>query len=269
VAVDHYENFPVASWLVPSRLRGAVVAIYRFARTADDIADEGDALPAARLAALEHHERMLDRIERGERPAQAPFDALADAVREHSLDVGLLRALLSAFRQDVVKQRYANYAELDDYCTRSANPVGRLLLQLYGEGGSESLQQADAVCTGLQLANFWQDVAIDWAKGRVYLPQDELARFGVSERHIASGTCDNGWQALMQFQTARAAGLLARGKPLARRLPMRLALELRMVIAGGSRICARIDAVHGDVFRHRPQLGRRDWTAMSLAALRR
>src|SRR5580765_3766259 len=132
VSVDHYENFPVASWLVPPRLRGAVVAIYAFARGADDIADEGDATPAQRLAALDHYMAMLGRIERGEQPVEPPFGSLARAIRTHALPLAPLRALLSAFRQDVVKTRYADFAEVADYCARSANPVGRLLLHLYG-----------------------------------------------------------------------------------------------------------------------------------------
>lgn len=267
--VDHYENFPVASWLVPASLRGAIVAIYWFARGADDIADEGDAEPAARLAALDHYATMLDRIAAGARPAEAPFAALSDAVREHALPLPLLHALLSAFRQDVLKSRYADYAEICDYCTRSANPIGRLLLHLYGVTDEASLKRSDAICAGLQLANFWQDIAVDWAKDRVYLPADDMRRFGVSERHIADATCDASWQRLLAFEVDRARALLRDGRPLARTLPLRLRLELRMVVAGGLRILKRIDDVRGDVFRHRPVLTAGDWSALSLAALRR
>jgi squalene synthase HpnC len=269
VPVDHYENFPVASWLVPARLRGAIVAIYAFARGADDIADEGDATLSARLAGLDHYAAMLDRIAAGERPAEAPFAALADAVHAHALPCALLYALLSAFRQDVLKARYADYGELCDYCTRSANPIGRLLLHLYGVSDVASLSRSDAICTGLQLANFWQDVAVDWAKQRVYLPADDMLRFGVTEQHIAQANCDGAWQRLLAFEVDRARALLHSGRPLARALPLRLKLELRMVVAGGLRILERIDAVRGDVFRHRPTLTTRDWSAMSLAAMRR
>ncbi len=163
MSVDHYENFPVASWLVPPRLRGAVLAIYAFARGADDIADEGDAAPEARLAALDHYAVMLERIERGEAPVEPPFAALAVAIRTHALPLAPLRALLSAFGQDVVKTRYADYPELADYCARSANPVGRLLLHLYGIDDDAARAQSDSICTGLQLANFWQDIAVDWS----------------------------------------------------------------------------------------------------------
>jgi len=268
VPVDHYENFPVASWLVPTNLRRAVVAIYAFARAADDIADEGDASAAERLVALDRYTSALESIERGARPAEAPFNALADAVREHALPVPLLHALLSAFRQDVVKKRYVNFAEVENYCERSANPVGRLLLHLYGVSDETALSRSDAICTGLQLANFWQDVAIDWAKDRVYLPVDDMRAFGVTERHIADADCDPAWQRLMAAQTQRTRQLLERGRPLARSLPLRLGLELKLVVAGGLRILKHIDAANGDVFRHRPILSRRDWSAMSLSALR-
>jgi squalene synthase HpnC len=269
VSVDHYENFPVASWLVPSRLRGAVVAIYAFARSADDIADEGDATPDARLAALDRYVVMLERIERGEEMVEPPFAALAVAIRAQALPLAPLRALLSAFQQDVVKTRYADFPDLADYCARSANPVGRLLLHLYGIDDDAARAQSDSICTGLQLANFWQDIAIDWSKGRVYLPQDDLRRFGIDDAQIGAGRCDEPWAQLVAFEVARTRSLLESGRPLTRMLPLRLKLELNMVVAGGLRILRRIDAVRGDVFRHRPLLTHRDWAAMSIAALRR
>ncbi len=183
VPVSHYENFPVASWVGPPALRGAISAIYAFARGADDIADEGDDPPAVRLAGLDRYARMLDSIETAAdarvEPVEPPFEALAAAVRRHALPVAPFRDLLSAFRQDVTKPRYADIDELFDYCRRSANPIGRLLLHLYGVFAEVELGRADAICTGLQLANFWQDIALDWAKGRVYLPADDMARFGV------------------------------------------------------------------------------------------
>ncbi len=269
VSVDHYENFPVASWLVPPRLRGAVVAIYAFARSADDIADEGDAPPDERLAALDHYVAMLDLIERGEQPLEPPFPSLAREIRAHALPLAPLRALLSAFRQDVVKTRYADFPDLADYCSRSANPVGRLLLHLYGIDDETAHAQSDAICTGLQLANFWQDIAIDWHKGRVYLPQDDLRRFDIDETQIGAGRCDPRWTQLIAFEVKRTRNLLESGRPLARMLPLRLKLELNMVVAGGLRILQRIDGVQGDVFRHRPILTRSDWAAMSIAAMRR
>jgi len=268
VPVDHYENFPVASWLVPANLRGAIVAIYAFARSADDFADEGDAPAEERIAALDRYAAQLHRIAAGERPQEPPFPALTDAIRAHDLPLAPLHALLSAFRQDVDKTRYADFAEVLDYCTRSANPIGRLLLHLYGVTDAASLRRSDAICTALQLANFWQDVAVDWRKDRVYLPLDDMRRYGVGERHIADAICDDAWRNLMRFETARARSMLEDGRALARSLPWRLRLELRLVVAGGLRILRRIDDVGGDVFRYRPTLTTRDWSAMSLAALR-
>ena len=266
--MDHYENFPVASVLVPARMRPAVVAIYRFARAADDLADEGDASPGARLAALDTFGHALDAIGRGETPGLAPFPALAAAIRRHDLPLQPFRDLLSAFRQDVTTTRYPDYAALLDYCSRSANPVGRLMLALYGRTGEANVRAADAICTGLQLANFWQDVAIDWTKGRVYLPQDDLARHGVAESQIAEGRCDDRWRELMRFECARARELLVRGRPLAARLPWRIGLELRAVVAGGLAILERIDATGGDVFRFRPTLSGADWARVGWRALR-
>jgi len=263
LSVGHYENFPVASALLPRRLRRAVVAIYRFARAADDIADEGDATAEARLSALARYAQELDAIERGDTPEGPMFVALAAAVREHRLPLSPLRDLLSAFSQDVSVTRYAGFDSLADYCRRSANPVGRLMLALYGCDDDANRRASDAICTGLQLANFWQDVAVDWRKGRVYIPLEDLERFGVTESQIASGMGDGRWSRLMGFQTLRTRALFETGRPLVGRLPWRAGIELAAVIAGGTRILERIDAVGGDVFRHRPTLGLRDWIVVA------
>lgn len=207
MSVGHYENFPVASFLVPARERRAVVAIYRFARAADDLADEGDDPPEARLEALARFRRAVDAIAAGvDDPLvrEPPFAELARAVREHALPTAPLADLLSAFAQDVTVLRYADFAALADYCRRSADPVGRLLLALYRRDSAANLPASDAICTGLQLANFCQDVAIDHAKGRVYLPQDELARFGVQASSILRARAEPGFAALMAFEVARA-----------------------------------------------------------------
>lgn len=267
MSVGHYENFPVASRLVPAALRPAVVAIYRFARDADDLADEGDAPPAQRIAALTAYDAALHRIAAGETPSEPPFPALAQAIRAHGLPMAPFHDLLSAFTQDVSVGRYANYADLADYCRRSANPVGRLLLSLYRADAPANLAMSDAICTGLQLTNFWQDIRIDWAKDRVYLPQEDLDRFGVPVTQIAQGRVDDRWRALLAFETARARALLVSGRPLTRALPWRLGLELRAVIAGGLRILDRVDAVQGDVFTQRPQLRTRDWCVVAYHAL--
>jgi len=267
VSIDHYENFPVASRLVPEHLRGAVVAIYRFARAADDIADEGDATDEQRLVDLRAFGAQLDRIAAGERPSEPPFDDLADTIRKHHLPLACFHDLLSAFAQDVTQKRYADFAQLLDYCNRSANPVGRLLLHLYKTASTDNLQRADAICSGLQLANFWQDVTVDWAKGRIYVPQDDLRRFGVTEAQIAEGRFDANWSRLLGFEVARTRAMLEGGRPLAAALPLRLRLELRMVVAGGLRILGKLDATGGNVFRRRPKLDAFDWIRMAGAAL--
>jgi squalene synthase HpnC len=264
MGVGHYENFPVASLLLPQPLRAPVRAIYRFARTADDIADEGDATPAVRLQQLADLAGQLDAIACG---AHNDWPDLQQAVQRHRLPIELLRDLLSAFSQDVTVKRYADYPELFDYCRRSANPVGRLMLALFERNELLLRGYSDAICTGLQLVNFWQDIQLDWNKGRLYVPQSEMQRFGIDETMIAQGRPDGRWGDLMRAQTERAAGLLRSGWPLAAALGGRIGLELRLVIEGGLRIAARIDRANGDVFRHRPTLRRRDWLSLPLRAL--
>jgi squalene synthase HpnC len=267
VSAAHYENFPVASFLLPRVQRTAVLAIYRFARAADDVADEGDAPPAARLAGLDRFERALDAIAAGRPPSAAPFTALAAAIDRHALPLTPFRDLLSAFRQDVVTHRYATWPALLDYCRRSANPIGRLLLCLHRHDDPAALVWSDAICTALQLANFWQDIAVDWTKGRVYLPQEDLERFGVAEAQIAEGRCDDAWRALLAFEVERTRALLESGRPLVRALRWRAGLELAGVLAGGHRVLDRIDAVEGDVFRRRPRLSRTDWALVACHAI--
>jgi squalene synthase HpnC len=267
--VNHYENFPVASWLVPARLRPPIEAIYAFARSADDVADEGDFAPAERLARLDVFLRALDEIEAGARPAEPMFRRVADAVATWHLPASLFRDLIDAFRQDVTTTRYATFDDLLDYSRRSANPVGRLVLHVFGEKmvSESNFRRSDAICSALQLTNFWQDVAVDWQKGRVYIPQEDLGRFGVKEGDIAAGRADARWQALMAFECERARSMLLSGKPLGAALPGRLGVEIRATIHGGATILDKIDAVSGDVFRNRPVLGAFDWMAILAKSL--
>lgn len=265
--VDHYENFPVASLLLPAKLRPAVEAIYAFARSADDLADEGDALPEARLAALSRYEEALDRIEAGEAVDGEIFENIASIRKRHSLPLRPLRELISAFKQDVVTTRYATLEDLLDYCRRSANPVGHLMLFLYGTASPRNLEDADAICSALQLINFWQDVAIDWQKSRIYLPLSDMERFGVTETHLAKSRVDEAWRGLMRFEVNRARAMMLSGASLATRLPGRIGWELRLVVQGGMRILERIEAVDYDVFRHRPALGPLDWLCMAWRAV--
>jgi squalene synthase HpnC len=266
--VDHYENFPVASFLLPKRLVPAVEAIYAFARSADDIADEGDASPAERLAALERYEQALAAIGRGETTADPMFARLATAIAHYKLPLQPFRDLLDAFKQDVAVTRYANVDLLLDYCRRSANPVGLLMLSLYGAAGAANVRDSDAICSSLQLINFLQDVAIDRLKERIYLPLDDLARFAVEPAQLDRQEADQHWRALMAFEVARARALMLSGAPLALRLPGRIGWELRLVVQGGLRILEAIERVDYDVFRRRPKLGARDWLVLGWRALR-
>jgi squalene synthase HpnC len=267
VPAGHYENFPVASLLVPASQREAVGVLYRFARTADDLADEGDAAPGERIAALQAYRSELDRIAQGLAPATALFEDVARIVHVNELPLAPFYDLLSAFSQDVVKTRYGDYEELLDYCARSANPVGRLMLHLFGHADPRSLAQSDAICSALQLINFWQDVRIDWQKDRVYLPLDEMAHFGVTEAQIAAGLCDGAWRDLMGFQIDRSRSLMESGAPLGRRLPGRFGLEIRLTIRGGLAILDKLEAANCDMFRHRPVLEWHDWPFLLLRAL--
>ncbi len=267
MSAGHYENFPVASRLLPRATRAAVLAIYRFARSADDLADEGDATPAERLAALDRYGAALDAIAAGATPSAPPFAELAAAIRAHDLPLRPFHDLLSAFRQDVVTTRYETFADLADYARRSADPVGRLLLRLWRADTPANLAASDAICSALQYANFWQDVGVDWSKGRVYLPQEDLARFGVTDDAIARAEADARFRDLMAFETGRTRALLESGRPLLRGLPWRARLEIGGVLAGGHRVLDRIDAVGGDVFRARPALGGLDWMRVALSAL--
>jgi len=248
-------------------LRGPVRLIYAFARQADDFADEGVELPETRIARLAGFGRELDGIEHGRGSDSPLFRQLGPMIRTHALPIGLFRDLLSAFEQDVTKTRYADFGEVMDYCRRSANPVGRLLLHLYGESEPRSLACSDGICSALQLINFLQDLPIDYAKGRIYMPADEMRRFGIEETDLAASNTNPKWQPFMRFQIERARNMLLAGAPLGRVLAGRIGLELRMIVRGGERILEKLDASGGDVFAHRPVLQRRDWITMFARAV--
>ena len=270
MTIDHYENFPVASLLLPARLRPPVRAIYVFARSADDLADEGDALPADRLAALDRYDQaLLAMASDHQQPCpDGIFLPLKQTIDNWRLPMQPFHDLLDAFKQDVTTTRYPDFAMLRDYCSRSANPVGTLMLYLYGHTTKENLIASDAVCTALQLINFLQDVGVDWKKGRIYLPLEDLERFGVGEAQIDAGIVDANWRALMAFEVQRARALMLSGAPLAVRLPGRIGWELRLVVQGGLRILKRIEIAGHDVFNQRPVLRSRDWLAMGWDAVR-
>src|SRR5215510_6319557 len=272
LARSHYENFPVGSILVPKPLRKHVYSVYAFARVADDFADEGyetnELTEAQRLAALDDWGRMLEDCYRGS--ANHPiFVALGETVNALQLPIQLFRDLLSAFRQDVVKRRYADFEEVLDYCVRSANPIGRLILLLFGYREERLHNLSDCICTALQLANFWQDVEVDIRKDRVYLPQNEMARFGVGVDDLRERRFSERYAALLKFQVGRTWELFNRGKPLPNLVRGRLAVELRLTWLGGTRILERIEKMGYDTLNARPRISTVDKIALLVKALRR
>jgi hydroxysqualene synthase len=269
VGVNHYENFPVASWLCPPEWRPAVVAIYRFARTADDIADEGAASTAERLAALERYERCLLEAHAQRAPGvdwPEIFGPLAQAMRAHQLPLTPLRSLLSAFAQDTGNPLYADRAELLDYCARSANPIGRLLLHLAGVDDRDSLARSDAICSALQLINFWQDLSVDTPRGRCYVTATDALRHGVPRPLPARD--DHRTRALVRDMVAWARELMDEGAPLVHRLRGRFGWELRLVVQGGLRILDKIEAGGFNSLSHRPKLNAWDAPRLAWRALR-
>lgn len=268
-AITHYENFPVASWLCPPRLRPPIAAIYHFARTADDLADEGEATAGERLQALADYrsewQHALAGLPLGPRWAGV-LQALARQQQAWQLPVQLLEDLISAFEQDVAFTRdarsYADRAGLLDYCRRSANPVGRLLLHLHGVDDAQALAHSDAICSALQLINFWQDLSQDIPRGRHYLCDADLQAHGV-ERHILQALQPTpAALALINAQLDWAETLMRQGAPLVHRLTGRAGWELRLVVQGGLRIIERIRALGGNSLQHRPKLGRADAPGM-------
>jgi len=271
VPVDHYENFPVASLLCPPAMRAGVTALYHFARTADDIADEGDAPGEARRQQLQRYQHALLATAAGQPPTGdwAPvFGPLAQAIGAHQLPLGLLTDLLDAFTQDTHNPRYADRAQLLDYCRRSANPVGRLMLHMAGVHGAQALTQSDAICSALQLINFWQDPSVDLPRGRHYVPQADARRHGLTLEQLAQQHDSPATQALLRELCHWAGALMAQGAPLACQVPGRLGWELRLVVQGGLRILERIGAMQYRTLRQRPKLGPTDLPVMLWRAMR-
>ncbi len=276
MGVDHYENFPVASWLCPPELRAPITAIYHFARTADDIADEGDAPPEERVADLAAYRADLLAIATGAAPSSrwlTVFAPLATALAKHRLPVALLADLLDAFAADAVQTRYADRIGVLDYCRRSANPIGRLLLHLYGVDDAASLARSDAICSALQLANFWQDLGVDAARGRVYVPAADLRRHGVTIDELLARADSGRVRALVVELAAWARELMVAGAPLIHALPGRARWELRLVVQGGLRVLEKIDRLGGATLHARPTIAAGDapllaWRALTMRARR-
>lgn len=266
MARSHYENFPVASVFLPKHLREPISVIYAFARTADDFADEGDALPTVRLAQLNTYVNYLDMLKLGATVDNPIFIALDDVIKKHDLPLELFYDLLTAFSMDVTQRRYASQAEILHYCRYSANPVGRLLLHLYKLATPVNVAQSDAVCSALQIINFLQDITQDYhEQGRIYFPQDDMARFGVSEEHIRTAHTDTAMRALMNHVIERTRQMMLFGAPLGNVLPGRIGFELRMTIQGGLCVLNALQKQHDNIFA-RPRLGMGDWLKMTVAA---
>lgn len=260
LARSHYENFPVGSVLIPKALRKHVYSIYAFARTADDFADEGDKEHLRQDQRLDMLNRWRDML-RGAfagRATHPTFIALAQTSREFNLPIALFEDLLSAFSQDVITQRYETFDQLMDYCRRSANPVGRLILLLFGHKNEEYFAWSDAICTALQLANHWQDVNIDMDKDRVYIPLEDLKQFGLTVEQLKERKATQEFERLMKFEVERARRLFIEGRSLCVAVKGRLGLELRAVWSGGWRVLERIAENGYDVFARRPVIDNRD-----------
>ena len=266
IVAGHYENFPVASLLLAKPLRQPIAVIYAFARSADDFADEGNDTEQQRLEKLNRYASSLDTLKYGENKDPI-FIALQDVITKYQLPLQLFHDLLSAFTQDVTKKRYQNFEEVLDYCQRSANPVGRLLLHLLDQATPENLQQSDAICSSLQLINFLQDIYQDYSENnRIYIPMDEMQNYGVSETMIEQQQTTAAMRTLISQQTSRAKSLMLEGAPLGNRIGGSFGLQLRMMINGGLQVLKLLEIQKENVFA-RPRLNVFDWIKIARYAL--
>ncbi len=254
VARRHYENFPVASLLLPPAIRAPVAVIYAFARTADDLADEGNLTAEERLARLDAFGRELDAALAGHDSRDPVLRASANLISSHALPVALFHDLITAFRMDITKKRYANFTEVMAYCRYSANPVGRLILHLTDQATPRNLKDSDHICSALQLINFLQDMDQDYRENdRIYLPQDQMSRLGVEEKHFRDQLTDDAMRMLFRQEVRRTRELMLEGASIGLRLPGRLGLEIRAIVAGGLRVLRKLEDLDADVFV-RPRL---------------
>jgi phytoene synthase len=272
LARAHYENFPVASWLLPAHMRPHVAAVYAFARIADDYADESSDTEAVRLSRLDAWRTRLHATAAGSSDPGGPhpdvFVALRHSMLTCAIPVTLLDDLLSAFAQDVTTRRYDTWNDVLDYCRRSANPVGRLVLRIAGRATPELDTASDAVCTALQLANFWQDFAIDWSRGRLYVPAETWRAHGARIESLDPAALDQAWRAGLRECCARTRELFHRGRAVSDGVTGRLRYELRFTWLGGMRVLRKVEAANFDVARHRPALGAADALPIAWDALR-
>ncbi|MFH1196908.1 MAG: squalene synthase HpnC [bacterium] len=262
-ASSHYENFPVVSLFIQKRLRKHVAVIYRFARQADDIADEGDLAPTERINLLSNYLQTFEEMLKGNFENDFWF-ALFSTINEFHLKHENFRNLISAFNQDIIKKRYDSYEELTDYCRRSANPIGRLILELHGIKEERILNLSDAICTGLQLTNFYQDTSIDFRNGRIYFPIDELQKFNVHENTFELSENNINFTRLMEYQVHRNFELYTKGKEIIKYLPPRLARQISWTIAGGEMILNKIINSNYDVLNKRPVISKTEFFLMMI-----
>jgi len=267
IARQHYENFPVASRLVPARMRPHIAAVYAFARAADDFADEPGRAPGERLRLLDAWREQLHRTARGDTPAEPVFRALGNTIQACSLPVQLFDDLLSAFRQDVTVQRYDTWEHVLDYCRRSANPVGRLVLRIAGVDRLDADRASDALCSALQLTNFWQDFGADWRTGRLYIPREESSRFGALEADLAEGRMTPQWVSALAGSVSMTRALFTQGRGVTTFVTGRLKYELRATWLGGIRILDKVERSGHATLHHRPALGAMDIARISVSAL--
>ncbi|MGD8571315.1 MAG: squalene synthase HpnC [Gammaproteobacteria bacterium] len=266
IVQGHYENFPVASLLLPKPLRRPIAVIYAFARTADDYADEGNFSEQQRLDLLNAYDRKLETLQSSE-PDDDIFIALKHVITIYQLPLQLFHDLLTAFKQDVTKKRYASIGDVLNYCRYSANPVGRLLLHLLNEATPQNLEDSDSICSALQIINFLQDIAQDYDEnGRIYLPRDEMHHFGVTEQDIANRQSSPAMRAFVDQQIRQTKALMLDGAQLGNRIPGRFGLQLRMMINGGLQVLKLLENQTQSVFS-RPRLQTRHWLKIGGYAL--
>lgn len=263
---QHYENFPVASFLLPKNKRDDIAIVYWFARTADDIADEGQFSASERISALDEFENnFIDSLR--QKYADSKFKILSDVVIRNNLNPKYFTDLISAFKQDVTKNRYNNFAEILDYCNRSANPVGRIVLNIFNIFNEDAYKYSDLICTALQLTNFYQDVEIDYAKGRIYFPLDEMNRFQVTENMFEMKENNHNFSALLKHSVNRTRDFFTEGKNLFRFLKGRLKLEIKWTVAGGEKILSKIEKNDFQIFGKRPKLNKTDFISILLKSI--
>lgn len=265
-AKSHYENFPVVLFTIPKEIRKHIAIVYQFARQADDIADEGNFATETRLEKLNEYENDFN-LSLTRKPKNDFWLALKNTIEKFSIEEKLFLDLISAFKQDVIKNRYETFEELLDYCSRSANPVGRILLKIFNVNNIEAITASDKICTALQLTNFYQDISIDILKNRIYLPKEKMKLFGVEEQQIKNKIADEKFKRLLKTLLEETKIMFEEGKNILRYIPINFQLQMKMTILGGEKILEKISLIDYDVFNKRPKLSKKDFAIILLNGL--